>query len=48
MFYSVLASLIALLPLWYLLEPWGNNGLWWAFLGFVALGLWLHWLVTYG
>ena len=33
MFYSVLASLGVLLPLWYLLEPWGNNGLWWAFLG---------------
>jgi MATE family multidrug resistance protein len=33
MFYSVLASLSVLLPLWYLLEPWGNNGLWWAFLG---------------
>jgi|TARA_B110001469_G_scaffold15083_1_gene15250 MATE family multidrug resistance protein len=33
MFYSVLASLGVLLPLWYLLEPWGNDGLWWAFLG---------------
>ena len=37
MFYSVLASLIALLPLWYLLEPWGNSGLWWAFLGFCGV-----------
>jgi len=58
MFYSVLASLGALLPLWYLLEPWGNNGLWWAFLGFcgvralVALAgyLWLShkqaWFIT--
>ena len=34
MFYSVLASLAAL---WYLLEPWGNNGLWWAFLGFCGV-----------
>jgi MATE family multidrug resistance protein len=44
MFFSVLASIAALLPLWYLLQPWGNDGLWWAFLGFcgvralVALG----------
>ncbi|HIG37639.1 MAG TPA: MATE family efflux transporter [Oceanospirillaceae bacterium] len=37
MFYSVLASLVALLPLWYLLLPWGNDGLWWAFLGFCAV-----------
>jgi MATE family multidrug resistance protein len=37
MFYSVLASLAALLPLWYLLEPWGNDGLWWAFLGFCGV-----------
>ena len=37
MFYSVLASLGALLPLWYLLQPWGNDGLWWAFLGFEQL-----------
>ena len=49
MFYSVLASLVALLPLWHLFLPWGNDGLWWAFLGFcgvralVALGgyVWL-------
>jgi MATE family multidrug resistance protein len=33
MFFSVLASLGVLLPLWYLLESWGNDGLWWAFLG---------------
>jgi MATE family multidrug resistance protein len=58
MFYSVLASLGGLLPLWYLLEPWGNDGLWWAFLGFcgiralVALAgyLWLShkqaWLIS--
>tara|TARA_B110000285_G_C15073694_1_gene589441 strand:+ start:120 stop:1469 length:1350 start_codon:yes stop_codon:yes gene_type:complete len=37
MFYSVLASLTALLPLWYLLQPWGNDGLWWAFLGFCGV-----------
>jgi MATE family multidrug resistance protein len=37
MFYSVLASLGALLPLWYLLQPWGNDGLWWAFLGFCGV-----------
>ena len=37
MFYSVLASLVALLPLFYLLEPWGNDGLWWAFLGFCGV-----------
>jgi len=37
MFYSVLASLVALLPLWYLLLPWGNDGLWWAFLGFCGV-----------
>ena len=37
MFYSVLASLLALLPLWYVLTPWGNDGLWWAFLGFCGV-----------
>jgi MATE family multidrug resistance protein len=37
MFYSVLASLCTLLPLWHLLEPWGNQGLWWAFLGFCGV-----------
>ena len=37
MFYAVLASLAALLPLWYVLEPWGNDGLRWAFLGFCGV-----------
>ncbi len=37
MFYSVLASLCTLLGLWQLLEPYGNMGLWWAFLGFCAI-----------
>jgi len=37
MFYSVLGSLCAFLTLWHLLEPWGNDGLWWAFLGFCAV-----------
>ncbi|MDC9719173.1 MAG: MATE family efflux transporter [Gammaproteobacteria bacterium] len=37
MFYSVLASIATLLPLWSMLKAWGNDGLWWAFLGFCGV-----------
>ncbi len=42
--YMLLASLGVFFPLWWLLKPWGNHGLWAAFVGFnLARGLSLGW-----
>ena len=40
----LLSALVVFLPAWYLLQPWGNHGLWLAFTLFMAArGVGMHW-----